>query len=175
MVQHNRSRVIMDTWLVRVSRIIAWAWLVLWLAMGLVGLGDLISGKKTETVDHVMPFVCLFVAVLHILWLRHMGKTSALLRDFRLYCAVFAKEPEKSISDLSLALNRPIDEVMNRLQAMCRRGYFNGYIDHQRQCMQFSGEAGAAAHAVYCPGCGAPGVAQASGGVCRYCGAPLHL
>ena len=175
--QQNTLRPLIDKWIARAGGAAAWAGIILWAMLCLVGFSSLIwpaSGKTLEGVDYVMPFVCAGLALLHGRLLLSVRRTKKLLRDFCLFCAVFAGEPDKSISDLAAALNLPLEQVMASLGEMCRRGYFNGYIDHQKQRMIFNsaGEA-QSLYAIQCPGCGARSAVQGQGGVCRYCGAPL--
>lgn len=164
-------RVFLDTWLCRIGRIFAWAWLVFWALIGVVGLGSLFDGQPKETLDYTMPFLCLGLAWLHVLLLRYIRKTTDLLSDFRLFAPALARQADKSIPALSAALNRPQEVVAQRLQAMCRRGYLNGYIDHQQRRVVFADEGNRRVAA--CPGCGARTAVEAAGGVCRYCGSPL--
>ena len=175
-IQNNPVRIGLDLWLARFGSVFAWFWMIFWIMLGLVGLGEMIGGKASEPVDFVMPFVSLALGAAHLLLLRACRKTKKLIADFRLYCAVFAREPDKSVPDLAGTLGISLEEAMGRLQEMCRRGYFNGYIDHQKQRMQFyAAEDQQNLYVAYCPGCGAKTAIQQAGDACRYCGAPLHL
>ena len=178
--QQNRFRIFLDTWLARIGGVFGWIWLIFWIVPGVYGMAEIIAGKADRTVDYVMPWVCLAFAFLGILLIRSARKTKALIADFRLYCAVFAHSPEKSIPALAETLNLPADEAMNNLQAMCRRGYFNGYIDHTCRQMRFTHSALSQPAApqplavISCPGCGARNTVARSGETCRYCDAPLN-
>ena len=174
MAQKNTSRVLRDQWFVRVGRVFAWTWAVFWALIGLVGLGELLTGRAENSTDVIMPFICLALAGLHIWLIVLIRRIHGLLQDFRLYCAVFAREPDKSIPDLAASLNLPEQAVMDRLQRMCRRGYFNGYIDYRLQRMIFDAPR-EQSQVVYCPGCGARSVISRQGAACPYCGAPLQL
>ena len=102
-------------------------------------------------------------------------KTKRLIRDFRLYGPVLAHEPDKSVPQLAKTLNKPLEEVQGQLSEMCRRGYFNGYLDHQRQQLVFAAQPQTPVHVRYCPGCGAKNAIKKTGDACRYCGAPLNV
>ena len=170
----SRNRTILDIWIARFGSIFAWTWMVIWAMMGIVGMSDLISGKAPETVDKVMPFVCVAMAALHFLLIRKCRKTKALVRDFRLYSSVLAKEPNRSIVEMAKTLNIPAETAAANVQEMCRRGYFNGYLDHQAQRMVFNHQQ-PQGNVVYCPGCGARNSVSRNGGACRYCDSPLQL
>ena len=174
--QNNPFRIQCDIWLARIGSAFAWFWLVIWVLIGMVGLGDLMNGKSAETVDKVMPFVSFGFAAANVPLLLASRKTKRLIKDFRLYCPVLAHEPDKSISQLAAALNKPLEEVKGQLTEMCRRGYFNGYLDHQKQRLVFvQAQMESQIHILYCPGCGAKNAIRKTGDCCRYCGAPLTL
>ena len=165
----------MDTWLARVLRVTGWVGAVFWGIIGLVGLGQMITGEtQISGAGIAMPLICALLAFLNGRMILYAKQMSALIKDFRLYCAVFAREPDKSIADLALALNTPVDTAMDRLQSMCRRGYFNGFIDFQQKRMQFAADPTLDTQVVTCPGCGASGAVTRPGQPCRYCGSPLH-
>ena len=172
--QNNPFRILCDTWLARIGSVHAWFWLGLWVMMGVVGLGDLLKGTTTDTTSQVMPFVCFGLAAAHVPLLIATRRTKRLIRDFRTYCPVLAQEPDKSVSQLADTLNRPMPEITSQLEEMCRRGYFNGYLDHQMQKLMFvAAQTSGPLHVVSCPGCGASNTISAAGVVCRYCGSPL--
>ena len=102
-------------------------------------------------------------------------KTKRLIKDFRLFCPVLAHEPDKFVPQLAATLNKPLVEVKSQLIEMCRRGYFNGYLDHQRQQLVFAAQSSSPLHVRYCPGCGAKNAIKKTGDACRYCGAPLNV
>ena len=176
--QQNRFRILLDTWQARIGSVFGWVCMVFWAVIGVYGLAAILSGEAKETAEWVLPFVCFALAFLHFLIIRSARKTKALIADFRLYCAVFAQAPEKSIPDLAASLNIPREQAMARLQEMCRHGYFNGFIDHVRQQMRFSVSSAAAKAGpqpvVYCPGCGARNAVSHPGAHCQYCDAPLN-
>ena len=173
MLQKNTSRVTVDKVLSLLCRISGWFWAVFWVTIGVVGLFQVLAGKPdAKAVDWAMPFICLGIAALNVRLIRYANRLSQLLKDFRLYCAVFAREPDKSIPDLAAALNLPAEDVLKRLQTMCKRGYFNGYIDFQQQRMLLD-TAGGDSKVISCPGCGARSAVSAPGGRCPYCGSPL--
>ena len=119
----------------------------------------------------IMPLICLGLAALHWLMIRASRRTRELVQDFRLYSAVLAED--KSLAALCEKLGKPQDEVLPRLQTMCRRGYVSGHIDFRQGCLVLSrtGEA----YAARCPGCGATTGIYRSGDKCRYCGNPLEI
>ena len=172
--QNHPFRITLDVWLARFGSVFGWFWLIFWLSIGIVGLGELVSGKASATVDVVMPFVCLGFAVLNVFLIRSCRKTKMLVKAFRLYSAYFSHEIEKSIPDAAKAFDIPVETALRQLQEMCRRGYFNGYIDHQRQCMVFPEDKPGLTLA-HCPGCGAATAIAKTGDTCRYCGAPLLM
>ena len=176
MAQQNISRIRRDRWFSRLGRVFSWAGLIFWAMIGLVGLGKVLSGEAADSIDHVMIWVCAGLAGLHLWLLCRAYRIKGLLRDFRLYCAVFAREPDKSIPELAAALNLSPEKAEQRLNAMCRRGYFNGYVDHQRQRMLFhTGQAQQGVLVAYCPGCGARNTLEKNGDACLYCGSPLQI
>lgn len=176
----------------RLLRIIGWFGLVFWSMIALVGVADLIRGHKTaevdgqtvikalEGVDYAMTFISVGLAALHGWMLLSARRAKQRMEDFRLFSAFFAHQPEeKSISRLAASLNRPLDATMKQMQVLCKRGYFDGYMDYQQQCIRFYGNdpaGGPQMKVACCPGCGAKTAIADQGGVCRYCGSPLsHL
>ena len=174
----------------RVLRIVGWFGLVFWGMIAMVGIADMIRGYKTaevngetvekalEAVDYAAPIVCAALAALHGWMLVSARRAKQRMEDFRLFSAFFSTQPEeKSISRLAASLNRPLDATMKQMQALCKRGYFDGYIDYRQQCVRFYGDApGPQMKVACCPGCGAKTAIADQGGVCRYCGSPLsHL
>ncbi len=174
MNHYSPFRILADTWLARLGSVFAWFWLVLWTLIGIVGLDDLINGSAGDTVSRVMPFVSFGFAAANVPLLLAARKTKRLVRNFRLYCPVLAHEPDKSLPQLAAALNRPLSETENQLSEMCRRGYFNGYLDHQKQRLVFP-DVQPQVHVRSCPGCGAKNAIEKSGEICRYCGSPLNV
>ena len=170
----RQNRTILDIWIARFGSVFAWTWMVIWAMLAIVGISDLISANAPKTVDKVMPFICIAIAALHFLLIRKCRKTKALVRDFRLYCAVLAKQPEHSIDEMAKILNIPSEIAAANVQEMCRRGYFNGYLDHQARRIVFNNQQ-PQVNVVYCPGCGARNSIARNGGACRYCDSPLQL
>ena len=169
-MQKKKFRITLDIWIARLGLIFGWIFLVFWAMMGIVGLAEL--GEARDGVHRVMPFVCLGLAALHYLLIRAMADTKALVEDFRLYSSVLAQDPEKEIPGIAEALRIPQEQVMKRLQAMCRRGYFSGHINFGTQRMELEPERGLSVE--HCPGCGATTAISHTGDSCRYCGAPLR-
>ena len=170
MMQQKKLRITLDIWIARLGLIFGWIFLVFWAIMGAVGLSEL--GEAKDGVHRVMPFVCLGLAALHYLLIRAMGNTKKLVEDFRLYSSVLAQDPDKEIPGIAEALGIPQEQVMKRLQAMCRRGYFSGHISFKTRQMVL--EPGRGLSVEHCPGCGAATAISRTGDVCRYCGAPLR-
>ena len=180
--QQNAFRVRMDAWMGRLGGAIAWTGLILWAVFAIAGFSSLLSEKSHDNpADYYMPYVCVGLAALNGWALISIGRRRALLSDFRRYCAVFAREPDKSIPDLAAAVGVPAEKVMRQLEKMCRRGYFNGYIDHRTKQMVFSNyrypenTEKPDLNVIQCPGCGALNAIAKTGDGCRYCGAPLVL
>ena len=173
---NNPARIRRDSWIARFGSILAWAGLIFWGLIFAVSIGEVLDGSAEEPVDKIMPFVCLGLAGAHVLLLLRSRKTKGLIKDFRIYCAVFAREPDRSVPEMAKTLNIPLETALSRLQEMCRRGYFNGYIDHQKQQMVFHGvQETQNLHIACCPGCGARTAIARQGDACRYCGSPLHI
>lgn len=178
----RKPRVFLDTWLARIGKLVGWVWGVFWAMIGVVGLGMAIFKELDGSIDIIMPLVSLGLAALHYLLIRFCNRTSDLVLDFHLYCSFFAREQDKSIPALAAAMHEPEQHVMGQLKEMCRRGYFNGFIDYQQRRMIFSvpqepadADAADVAAVAYCPGCGARNAVSRHGQPCRYCGAPLSL
>ena len=163
----KKTRIILDIWIARLGSVFGWVFLVFWAMMGIVGLANI--GEAQDGMDRVLPFVCLGLAALHYLLIRAMKKTRDLVGDFRLYSAVLAQDPDKEISGIANALKIPQEQVVKRLQEMCRRGYFSGHINFQTQQMELNTDLSIE----HCPGCGATTAISRTGDTCRYCGAPL--
>ena len=178
--QYRPFRIILDLWIARIGSVIAWVWFVFWALMGVTGVGMYVLGKAGNSTEKILSFACLGLAALHWLIIRACRKTKDLELDFHLYCAIFANEPDKSIPEVAKAMKEPVSTVMSQLKEMCRRGYFNGYIDHRQQRMVFPAFRPEPAKdqdlsVVQCPGCGAVTAVARTGDECRYCGAPLVL
>ena len=170
------GRIALDVWLARFGSVFAWFFLVFWFLAAVLGLGDVLLDGKRDTVDIVMPFVALGLAALHGRLALSCRETKRLATDFRVYCAALAREQDKSLPELAAALNLPLGEVTEKIGEMCRRGYFNGYVDHRDKRLVFSDDdEPEGLRVASCPGCGAKTAVQPSGGVCRYCGAPLFV
>ena len=115
----KKTRIILDTWIARIGSIFGWCCLVFWAVPAIVGLAELPEAKRS--VDYAAPVICLGLAAVHWLLIRAMKRTKELVKDFRLYSSVLAQDPDKSIPGIAEALKLPEEQVMNRLQAMCRR------------------------------------------------------
>ena len=165
----KKTRIIVDTWIARIGSIFGWCCLVFWAVPAIVGLAELPEAKRS--VDYAAPIICLGLAAVHWLLIRAMKRTKELVKDFRLYSSVLAQDPEKSIPGIAEALKLPEEQVMNRLQAMCRRGYFSGHINFRTKQMELYTNQGFSVE--HCPGCGATTAISRTGDSCRYCGAPL--
>ncbi len=168
-METRKYRIIIDIWVARIGSAFGWICLVFWALIGAVGIGELPEAK--DGVSVAMPFICFGLAAVHWLLVRAARNTRRLVGDFRLYSSVLARDPEKNIGGIAKALKIPEEQVMKRLQAMCRRGYFNGHINFMTKRMEMNtGEDFSVEH---CPGCGAATAIIRTGDVCRYCGAPL--
>ncbi len=178
---HRSWRVAVDLWIARFGSVFAWFWLVLWGLLGITGLAELIAGEAKNSTDVVLPFILLGVAALHWLVVAACRKTKDLELDFHQYCAFFSRNPDKSIPELAKAIKEPENTVQRQLKEMCRRGYFNGYIDHRTQRMVFPHYRPPVdpekpdLNVLQCPGCGAVNAIAKTGDICKYCGAPLEL
>ena len=173
--RQNTFRVLLDTWMDHLGRVIAWVGLIFWITFAIAGFATLFGETSHENpADYYMPYVCAGFAALNGWALLSICRRHALISDFRRYCAVFVREPGKSIPDLAATLGVSEETVTRQLEKMCKRRYFNGYMDHGRICMVFAGQQEVAIpDVVYCPGCGARNVVKQTGDACRYCGAPL--
>ena len=180
--QHYRPvRIMIDLWVARIGSVFGWVWLVFWALIGVTGIGMYVLGEAEDATDKILPFFCLGLAALHWPAIRACRKTKDLELDFHLYCAIFAREPEKSIPEVAKAMKEPVSTVMKDLTEMCRRGYFNGYIDHREQRMVFPNyqpekpaPENASLRVIQCPRCGAVNAIAKTGDACKYCGAPLN-
>ena len=130
-------RIKLDIWLARIGSIHAWFWLVLWAMVGVTGLADYFSGVKDTAFDLTLSLLCLGLAVLHVLMVKSCRKTKKLVKDFRVYGPALARVPDKSVPELAKVLNTPAEQVTAQIQEMCKRGYFNGYLDHQAKKLVF--------------------------------------
>ena len=179
--QYRPFRITVDLWVARIGSIAAWVWLVFWALMGVTGLGMFLSGQADDTTEKILPFFCLGLAALHWLAVKACRHTKELELNFHLYCAIFAREPNKSIQEVAKAVKEPVSSVMADLKEMCRRGYFNGYIDYRTECMVFphyrppENAEKPDLNVLQCPGCGAVNAIAKTGEACKYCGAPLEL
>ncbi len=103
--QQNAFRVLMDTFTGRLGGVIAWIGLILWAVLAIAGFSTLLSEKTHENpAEYYMPYACVGLAALNGWALVSIGRRRALLSVFRRYCAVFVKEPDKSIPDLAAAV-----------------------------------------------------------------------
>ena len=180
--QNRPFRIMTDLWIARIGSVVAWVWFVFWALMGVTGIGMYVLGEAENATEKILPFACLGLAALHWPIIRACRRTKDLELDFHLYCAIFAKEPSKSIPEVAKAMKEPVSVVMDDLKEMCRRGYFNGYIDHREQRMVFPHYQPAKTDSpedvnlrvIQCPGCGAVNAISKTGDACKYCGAPLN-
>ena len=179
--QYRPFRITVDLWVARIGSIFAWVWFVFWALMGVTGVGMYIFGEAENATEKILPFACLGIAAIHWMLIKFCRRTKDLELDFHLYCAIFAKEPNKSIAEVAKAMKEPVSVVMADLKEMCRRGYFNGYIDHRTKCMVFPhyrppvNAEKPDVNVLQCPGCGAVNAIAQTGDACKYCGAPLEL
>ncbi len=179
--QYRPFRIALDLWAARVGSVVAWAWFVFWALVGITGVGIFLSGQAEDATEKILPFFCLGLSALHWLAIKACRRTRKLEMNFHLYCAVFAKEPGKSIAEVAETVKEPVSAVMADLKEMCRRGYFNGYIDYREQRMVFphyqpaENTETANLNVLQCPGCGAVNAIVKNGDACKYCGAPLNL
>lgn len=172
----------------RVLTGLGWFGLIFWATVGAVGFLDVVQGYKTqeidgvqtqtalETVDYVATILCLVFAALHIWMILSARRKKRMEEDFRHFSAFFSTQTEKSIPALAQSLARPEDEIVSRVEALCKKGYFNGFVDHRTRRLCFYGDDDAANPQLTvsrCPGCGAKTAVADQGGVCRYCGSPL--
>lgn len=172
---NNAFRVRLDTFRAGAGRIIGWIGALFWGIIGIVGLSEALHGDAAEPVNRALVIICLMLTGLHVWLILSSAGIRDLIRDFRLYSAMLAKDEEKSVLRLAQRISLPLESVLQRLQKMCKRGYFNGYLDHKDQCLYFPGLQAQDRQVVYCPGCGARNALSRASGACRYCGAPLHL
>ena len=163
----HRIRAAIDIWVARIGTAFGWVWFVLYALAAVVAFCELPDAK--DSLDRVMPFVCLGLAAVHFLIIRVSKRTRELVSDFRYYAQLLAKN--KSIDALSRTVKEPKEEVERKLLLMCKRGYFQGRIDLQDDCLVLE-DAGSAAR---CPGCGATTRIYRNGDKCRYCGNPLMM
>ena len=143
----------------------------------LVSVPDLFQNEASDSADIGMTIFCGLLTAWGV-WKIYSGeRIERLQRRFRLFAGYFQHDPQKSVSGLCAALRLDRAAVQRELTEMCARGYFDGYLDYQRDCLVFI-------HAptgqptdgvVQCPGCGAPNHVQQVGQHCRYCDAPLNL
>ena len=156
----------------RLLTALGWGGVIFWGTIAVMGALDIFRGYTThdvngeqvvsalETVDYVATVLCAVFAA---------------LQDFRRFTAFFAAQTEKSIPALAASLNRPEAEVISRVEDLCRKGYFNGFVDHRTRSLCFYADDPANSRLTVscCPGCGAKTAVANQGGVCRYCGSPL--
>lgn len=169
-MQGRKVRIILDTWIARIGAVFGWFCLVMWALVGIVGLTELPEAKRS--IDYSAPFICFGLAAVHWPLIRAMKRTRSLVGDFRLYSSVLAKDPDKDIAGIAKTLKIPEDQVMRRMQIMCRRGYFSGHINFGTGRMELN-TAPQGVSVEHCPGCGATTAISRTGDTCRYCGAPL--
>ena len=168
-MEKKKIRIILDTWIARIGAVFGWICLVFWAMMGLMGLVEMAEAKDDASIAATL--VCIGLAAVHWLLIRAMRNTKELVQDFRLYSSVLAQDPDKEIDGIAEALKIPEEQVMKRLQAMCRRGYFSGHINFAARRMELEPVRGLSVE--HCPGCGATTAISRTGDTCRYCGAPL--
>lgn len=131
------------------------------------------AGLAEKDANKSIPFFFLATGILGV-WLIVRGmRTKALLADFRLYASILATNKEKSVEKIASATNQPLNTVMKKVNAMCRRHYFSGHLDYAEKRVIFESDASASSSVIHCPGCGAKALVEANGSHCAYCGSPL--
>lgn len=174
--KYRAFRVRVDQWIARFGTVFAWVWLVFWALMGVMGVGMWVFGQAADATEKILPFFLLGLAALHGLLLRSFRRTRELVLDFDIACSVLAHEPDHAVAPIAKALKVPPEKAMASLQEMCRRGYFNAYLDHAKQELVFyTPPTPKEPQVVFCPGCGARSAIAVPGEPCPYCGAPLAL
>ncbi len=146
-MEERRARATIDIWIARIGTVFGWFWFVLYALCGIVALTELPQAK--ENLDYAMPVILFGLAAAHFLIIRVSKRTRELVRDFRYYAAVLAKD--KSITALCEKVREPREDVERKLLQMCRRGYFRGQVDLANDCLRLHSEPCVAR----CPGCGA--------------------
>ncbi len=139
--------------------------------IALAGFANYFTTDDLTGVKIVLPFVFAGLGALGIMLFIRGRRIRRLLTDFRLFASILAKDENKSVEKIASAVNQPLDTVMKKADAMCRRHYFTGYLDHGEKRLVFDSDASAAV--IRCPGCGAPARVEGSNTVCAYCGSPL--
>ena len=171
----------------RLLTALGWGGVIFWGTIAVMGALDIFRGYTThdvngeqvvsalETVDYVATVLCAVFAALHIWMILSGRRAKQRAEDFRRFTAFFAAQTEKSIPALAASLNRPEAEVISRVEDLCRKGYFNGFVDHRTRSLCFYADDPANSRLTVscCPGCGAKTAVANQGGVCRYCGSPL--
>lgn len=137
------------------------------------GFGNYFSKEDRPGLDIFLSIFFLLVGVAGIFMFIRGRKIHALLADFRLYASILATNEEKSVKKIASATNQPLDAVMKKVNAMCRRHYFSGHLDYAEKRVIFESDASASSSVIRCPGCGATALVEASGTHCAYCGSPL--
>ena len=174
--KYRAFRVRVDQWIARFGTVFAWVWLVFWALMGVTGVGMWVFGQTEDATERILPYFFLGLAGLHWLLVRAFRYTRDLILDFDVSCAVRAHESDNSVSAIAKALKISDQEAMDRLQRMCRRGYFSAYVDRAKQQLVFyTPPTPQAPQGVFCPGCGARSAITRHGEPCPYCGAPLAI
>ena len=158
----NRRLATWDIWVARIGSVFGWILIALFLLAGLVSF-------LMDPPYIVIGIVLLVIAALMIVLLFSFRKTRNRVKGFRYYANALVHD--KSITNLSANVGEPKEEITKKLQQMCRRGYFDGYVDIKGDRLVLT--EGGGAYAAKCPGCGAKTTIYKTGDCCRYCGIPL--
>ena len=168
----GKTRIWIDLWIARIGSAIAWFFFLTWTLAGIVGITELLNGEAKDHLDHWMPLICFGIAALHFILIRSFRKTRSLIGDFRLYSSVFSGSETKSVSEIAKKIHADPSVIRERLQEMCRRGYFSGHFDFPEEKMVF---ADVSPSVLQCPGCGATNKIMKNGDCCIYCGSPMRI
>lgn len=173
--KQKATGVLADQAAARKSRRRGWILFAVFAPLFAVSVPDLF--RETDAGDKGMTVMCGFLAILGLWKVYSAFRTDQLQKRFRLYSSFFSESSQKSVAGLSAALNLPRERVLSDLQEMCSRGYFDGFLDMQSECLIFhrAGNEQKNGNVVQCPGCGAVNHIQNEGQHCRYCDTPLHL
>ena len=171
----NRVSVLKDKtlcWLMQLFGILIFLAALLFIIAGIS-----ITANKEIANDVGISLIIIFflIAFLGILLFIRGRKIHGLLSDFQLYASILATNKEKSVEKIASATNQPLDAVMKKTNAMCRRHYFSGHLDYTEKRVVFESDASASTSVIRCPGCGAKVLVEANGSRCAYCGSPMTV
>ena len=159
---NRRQSPVTDIRLARIMMVISWIFFALLFISGLA----MFDQEPPETVLGIFFILTAVMMVFVVLVFRNLGK---LVKDFRYYAKVLVND--KSITNLSENVGEPKEAVTKKLRTMCRRGYFVGHVDEEKDCLVLTDDGGT--YAAICPGCGAKTTIYKTGDCCQYCGNPL--